>query len=145
LSAEPSGEAAALRESTKEWKGVTFSPGDADPLAGFSGTHFEIEAVMDAGSAAEEFGFDIYGGSTFVWNREERTFTGAKGVQPAIDGKVNVRVFVDTVSIEVFVNGTYVSRYIRQTPGSKAAAIVAKGGAVRFDSLKIHTLRSVWE
>lgn len=96
---------------------------------------------MDAGSMAEEFGFDIFGGSTFVWNSKERTFTGAKGVQPAIDGKVSLRIFGDTVSIEVFVNGTYVRRYIRQTPVSKAAAIVTKDGTVRLDSLKIHTLR----
>ena len=50
----------------------------------------------------------------------------------------------ERVSMEVFVNGTYVSRYIRQIPGAKPLRIVANGGAVKFDSLKVHTLKSVW-
>ena len=60
------------------------------------------------------------------------------------DGKLHIRLFVDTVSLEVFVNGIYTSRYLRQTPGLKPVRIASEGGAVRFESLKIHTLRSVW-
>jgi len=47
--------------------------------------------------------------------------------------------------MEVFVNGTYVSKFIRQTSGTKPLRLVANGGAVKFDSLKVHTLKSVWK
>ena len=47
--------------------------------------------------------------------------------------------------MEVFINGTYTSRYIRQAPGTKPVRIIANGGSVLFESLKIHNLRSVWK
>jgi fructan beta-fructosidase len=144
LWAEPSQEIAKLREKTREWKNLVIDPGDADPLADVSGGQFEIEAVIDAGSKASDMGFTIFGNSPAIWRKEGKTFSGAEGEQPPLDGKLHIRLFVDTVSMEVFVNGTYTSRYLRQTPGTKPAQIVATGGPVHFDSLKIHTLRSVW-
>ncbi|MES2924031.1 MAG: glycoside hydrolase family 32 protein [Verrucomicrobiota bacterium] len=145
LCATPSEEVAKLRDSAKEWKDLTFSSGDADPLTAVSGGQFEIEAVIDAGSNAAEMGFTIFGNSPAIWKKESQTFSGAEGKLAPVDGKLHIRLFVDTVSMEVFVNGTYTSRYLRQTPGLKPAQIVATGGPVRFDSLKIHTLRPVWK
>jgi len=80
-----------------------------------------------------------------VWKKADQSFTGAEGNQAPVDGKLHIRLFVDTVSLEVFINGTYTSRYLRQAPGKTPVNIVATGGAVHFDSLKIHTLRSVWK
>jgi fructan beta-fructosidase len=145
LWAEPSEEVSKLRESTKEWKDLVIGPDDVDPLAEFSGGQFEIEAVIDASSAASEMGFKVFGEHLAVWKKADQKFSGADGEQAPIDGKLRIRLFVDTVSMEVFVNGTYTSRYLRQTPGLKPARIVAADGPVRFDSLKIHTLRSVWK
>lgn len=145
LWAEPSEEVIKLRESTKEWKNLVIAPGDTDPLADVSAAQFEIDAVIDAGSDATEMGFKIFGDSQAVWKKDSQTFTGAEGKQQPIDGKLHVHVFVDTVSMEVFVNGTYVSRYLRQTAGTKPAQIISSGGAVRFESLKVHTLRSAWK
>jgi fructan beta-fructosidase len=145
LWAEPSEEVVKLRESTKEWKNLIIAPGDADPLADVTAAQFEIDAVIDAGSDASEMGFRIFGDSQAVWKKDTQTFTGAEGRQPPVDGKLHVHLFVDTVSMEVFVNGTYVSRYLRETPGTKSVQIISEGGPVRFESLKVHTLRSVWK
>jgi len=142
--AEPSEEVAKLRESTKEWKDLTFKEGDEDPLAGLTGGQFEIEAVIDANSQASGMGFRIFNNSEAIWKKDGQSFTGADGAQAPVDGKIHVKVFVDTVTMEVFVNGTYVSRYLRQTPGTKPARIVATDGPVKFESLKVHTLKSVW-
>ncbi len=142
---EPSAEVEALRGTTHEWSGLVLGPHSADPLADFDGGPFEIEAVIDAAATTGEAGFRIFDDYPAVWNAAEQTFTGAEGPQPAVDGKVGIRVFVDTVSMEVFVNGTYVSRYIRQMPGAKPIRIVAQGGEVKFDSLKVHALKSVWK
>jgi len=115
-----------------------------DPLADFEGGQFEVEAVIDASSPAAEAGFRIFQDHVAVWKRADQSFSGANGPQAPLDGKIHIRLFVDTVSIEVFVNGTYTSRYIRQTAGTKPVRIVANGGEVKFDSLKIHRLKSVW-
>ncbi len=145
LWAEPSDEVTKLRESTKEWKNLVIGPYDIDPLADFGGGQFEIEAVIDTNSEATEMGFKIFDQYPAVWKKEDQTFTGAEGAQAPVDGKLRIRLFVDTVSLEVFINGTYTSRYLRQTPGMKPAKTVATGGSVRFESLKIHTLRSAWK
>lgn len=145
LHSTPSKEVEALRQGTREWKDLLVEPLAVDPLADFEGGQFEIEAVIDASSPAAEAGFSIFQDHAAVWKRSDQTFSGAEGPQPPVDGKLHIRVFVDTVSLEVFVNGTYTSRYIRQTPGTKPVRIVAEGGAVRFDSLKIHRLKSVWK
>ncbi len=145
LWAEPSPEITGLRESTREWKDLDVNPGDIDPLAGFKAGQFEIEAVMDAGSEAAEMGFQIFDQAPVVWKKTDQTFSGAEGKQAPVDGKIHLRIFVDTVSMEVFVNGTYTSRYLLQTPGTSPLKIISKGGGIHFDSLKVHTLRSVWK
>jgi len=145
LWAEPSQEVTKLRESTKEWKNLTITSGDPDPLVDFSGGQFEIEAVIDADSNAAEMGFRISDEHLAVWKKSDQSFTGAEGPQPPVDGKLHIRLFVDTVSMEVFINGTYTSRYLRQTPGAKPVKIIASEGGVRFESLRIHTLRSAWK
>ncbi len=145
LWAEPSEEVAKLRESSREWKDLTFKEGDEDPLASLGGGQFEIEAVIDASSQASVMGFRVFNNVEAVWKKDGQTFTGADGAQAPVDGKIRVHLFVDTVSMEVFVNGTYTSRYLRQTPGSKPARIVATDGPVRFESLKVHALKSVWK
>jgi fructan beta-fructosidase len=145
LHAEPSREVATLRRDTREWKNLTIEPLASDPLAEFEGGQFEIEAVIDALSPASEVGFRIFQDHAAIWKPSDQSFSGAEGPQAPIDGKLHLRIFVDTVSLEVFVNGTYVSRYIRQTPGTKPVRIVAEGGSVHFDSLKIHRIKSAWE
>jgi fructan beta-fructosidase len=144
LHAEPSKEVESLRQDTKEWKDLVIAPLAVDPLADFEGGQFEVEAVIDASSPAAEAGFRIFQDHVAVWKHADQSFSGANGPQAPLDGKIHIRLFVDTVSIEVFVNGTYTSRYIRQTAGTKPVRIVANGGEVKFDSLKIHRLKSVW-
>lgn len=145
LWAEPGEEVAKLRENTKEWKNLTVAPGEADPLADVKGGQFEVEAVIDANSQASEFGFNVFNNHPVVWKKGDQTFTGAEGKQSPIDGKIHIHLFVDTVTIEVFVNGTYTSRYFRQFEGGKPVKIVNDGGSVKFESLKVHSLRSVWK
>lgn len=145
LWAEPSAEVTRLRASTKAWKDLTVGPGDADPLADFVSGQFELEAVISADSKASGMGFKVFDQGEAIWKKDAETFTGAEGRQVPVDGKLRVRLFVDTVSMEVFVNGTYVSRYLRQNAGTKPLKIVAEGGSVHFDSLEIHTLNSIWK
>ncbi|MBK1882806.1 glycoside hydrolase family 32 protein [Luteolibacter pohnpeiensis] len=145
LWAEPSKEVEKLRSETKSWDNLNWSAGEADPFADFKGGQFEIDAVIDADSPAAAIGLNLFGQNTVVWKKADQSFTGAEGPQPPVDGKIRLQVFVDTVSLEVFVNGTYTSRYIRQNPEAPAIRVVAEGGAAHFDSLKIHRIQSVWK
>ncbi|RYD32396.1 MAG: hypothetical protein EOP87_12905, partial [Verrucomicrobiaceae bacterium] len=146
LHAEPSKEALTLRTKTKEVKNLEFKAGEKDPLADYKEDLFEIEAVIDAaGTNASEAGFRLYDSHQATWKPSGQTFSDMEGAQAPVDGKIHVRIFVDRVSMEVFVNGSYHARYIRQTPGQQPIRIISEGGAVKFDSLKVHTLRSVWE
>jgi fructan beta-fructosidase len=141
---EPAEEVVGLRGETREWQDLAITSADPDPLHYFESEQFEIEAVIDLSSSASELGFRIFGAELAVWNRSDGSFTGIEIPVTPVDDKLRIRVFVDTVSLEVFVNGIYSGRYIRQTPGLRPARIVAEGGEVKFDSLRIHSLRSVW-
>lgn len=145
LHAEPTREIASLRTKTRELKNVEFKEGDKNPLGDYKEELFEIEAVIDAGTSAREIGFRLFEEFQETWKPDGQIFSDAQGPQAPIDGKLNVRIFVDRVSLEVFVNGTYTSRYIRQASGKTAIKLVADGGTMKVDSLKIHTLRSAWK
>jgi sucrose-6-phosphate hydrolase SacC (GH32 family) len=142
---EPSPELASLRGETKEWNDLTVGASAADPFADFAGSHFEVDAVIDASSPAADSGFMIFGEYPAVWKKADQTFSGMEGPQAPVDGKLHVKIFVDTCSMEVFVNGCYFGRYLNQKPGVRPLAAVANGGDVRFDSIKIHRLGSVWK
>lgn len=144
LRAEPAREIVSLREKSREWKALEVKDGDAELFKDLSGAQFEINAVIDAASSASEIGFLICGDHPAVWRKADQTFTGMEGPQEPVGGKLNVRIFVDTVSMEVFVNGSYFARYLRQKSGAPQIRVVAKDGSVKFDSLEVHTLRSIW-
>ncbi|MBC8127267.1 MAG: glycoside hydrolase family 32 protein [Gloeobacteraceae cyanobacterium ES-bin-144] len=145
LWAAPSEEVVKLRGATQEWKNLAIGPDSRDPLADFRSGQFEIEAIIDANSTASEMGFQLFDQYPAIWKKDAQSFTGAEGKQAPVDGKLHIRLFVDTVSMEVFINGTYTSRYLRQKPGTQPVKIIASGGPVLFESLKIHTLNSVWK
>ncbi len=140
---EPSPELEELRTESKVQGPFTYSAGAEDPLTEVQGRMFEIEATIDVGgTTAEKFGLRLFG-EPFVWTAATRTFSGAEGAQVVDGGKVRIRAFSDVGSVEVFVNGTYIARYLRQK--GPAAGLVAEGGGVSFEELNIHTLGSVWK
>lgn len=60
------------------------------------------------------------------------------------EGGMGLRPFVETVSMEVFVNGN-ISRYMRQPPGKTPVRLVAADGVMKINFFRIHRLRSVWK
>jgi sucrose-6-phosphate hydrolase SacC (GH32 family) len=138
LWAEPVKEIETQREPWKEWKDLSYEEGrSGETLADFKEGCYEV--------AAAELGFQIGGEHPAVWKRADQSFSGMEGAQAPVDGKLRVKIFVDTVSMEVFVNGSYVARYIRQKEGAQAVWIVAGGGAVKFDALGIYRIKPVWK
>lgn len=137
---EPSPEARGLRRRTKD--GGAGLRSDGEKIEGFRGRSFEIEAVIDLEkTTAESCGLAVLGES-IVWDRATRTLSGAEGRQAVVDGKLRLRVFSDVGTLEVFANGTYVGRYVDQRGGP--LTVIANGGEVHFDELRVHRLGSVW-
>lgn len=144
LHIEPVPEVVSLRDETKEWKDLVFKDGDQDPLADFRAGSFEVEAVIDTASTASEMGLMVFDNVPAIWRKTDQGFSGMEGPQEPVNGRLNLRLFVDTVSMEVFVNGSYTGRYLRQRDDAKPVRLIATGGEARFESLRVHTLRSIW-
>lgn len=60
-------------------------------------------------------------------------------------GKLDLRIFVDRGSVEVYVNGGHqaLSSYSYASEGPRAIRLVCESGSLTVDSLKIHHLKSI--
>ena len=60
-------------------------------------------------------------------------------------GKLDLRVFIDRGCVEVYVNDGHqvLSSYSFAAEGPRAIKLVAESGAMKIDSLKIHTLMNI--
>ncbi|WP_353566625.1 glycoside hydrolase family 32 protein [Haloferula sargassicola] len=140
---EPSKEVESLRKAIAENTDITTDGTDLGSLASIEGKSFEIDATIDLEATdAQRFGFRIFG-EPFAWDSATKTFSGAGGTQVEDEGKVHLRVFSDVGTCEVFVNGTYVARYLEQQ--APPVELIAEGGKVHFDRLSLFALDSVWK
>ena len=87
----------------------------------------------------------------------DRTRSGNVGFHPAfpgrhiaparlVDGRLDLRIYVDRSTIEVFVNGgeAVISDRIFPTGDSPAIEVFSGDPSGRFDALTLHPLRSIW-
>jgi fructan beta-fructosidase len=133
---------------------------------GISGTALEIVAELEVGAASElglkvrtgsgeetTIGIDPRAGQLFV----DRSRSGDVGFHPEFtgrhaaplavkNGRVQLHVFVDRSSVEVFAGAgeTVITDQVFPSPESRGVALYAKGGAARLISLDAWPLRSVW-
>jgi fructan beta-fructosidase len=143
--------------------------GDKDPLASrrVSGDTLEIVATFEPGTASEfglkvrkgatdetVVGYDVAAGEAFVdRSRSGRTdfnpkFSGRHaGPLPVERGRVELHLFVDRSSVEVFGNRgrTSITDQVFPSPGSDGVALYAKGGEAKLVSLDVWKLRSTWK
>lgn len=78
--------------------------------------------------------------------------SGEKGISKAPllvkqDGSLNLRIFMDTTSVEVFINDgeQVITNRIYPDPNSNQFKIFTKGGKVRINSFESWKLHSVWD
>lgn len=166
LAQRPVPELTTLRTSTKTRKDLSVGPGSANPLAGVTGTAYEIEAEITLGTA-EEIGFrlrtDTDRHTTVGYDTEaeelfvDRSASGLSDftqyfagrttapMKPT-DGRVTLRVYVDSSSVEAFgADGqAAVTSLIFPGPDADGMAFYAKGGTAHIESLKVHRLDSTF-
>ena len=63
-----------------------------------------------------------------------------------IDGKIRLHIFVDWLSVEVFINGgeTVITNRIFPDPASSDVVIFSEGGSASFTGLDFWSLKSIW-
>ena len=126
----------------------------------------EIEMTIDlAASTAERAGLKIHatedGAYTYVAYDDQigrvvvdrqAMANGDRGYRAApltdaelASGKLDLRVFVDRGSVEVYVNGGHqvLSSYSYASEGPRAIKLVAESGSLKVDSLKLHHMKSI--
>ncbi|WP_309116558.1 GH32 C-terminal domain-containing protein [Saccharothrix sp.] len=166
LAQRPIPELAALRTSTTTRNDLSVGPGSADPLTGVTGVAYEIEAEVTLGTATEigfrlrarddrqtTVGYDAETNQLFVdrsaSGRSDFTqhFAGrTTAPMQATDGRVTLRVYVDSSSVEAFgaAGRAAVTSLIFPAPDADGMAFYAKGGTARIESLTVHTLGSTY-
>ncbi|GAA0526550.1 hypothetical protein GCM10010172_03860 [Paractinoplanes ferrugineus] len=164
LAQRPVAELAALRASTTTRKNLTVRPTSANPLAGLTGTAYEIEAEITLGTATEvgfriraddtqhtTIGYDATANQLFVdrsaAGRSDFTeyFAGrTTAPMTAEGGRVTLRLYVDSSSVEAFAadGRAAVTSLIFPDPHAAGMAFYTKGGSAHIESLKVHRLAS---
>jgi fructan beta-fructosidase len=64
-----------------------------------------------------------------------------------VDGKIQLRLLVDKVSIEIFANNGRVYMPMRALPTgtAKGLQVFTKGGKTKLNSLKVREVKSIWD
>ncbi|WP_149830245.1 GH32 C-terminal domain-containing protein [Streptomyces tailanensis] len=162
----PVRELAALRTATTTRKNLSVGPDSENPLTRVTGIAYEIEAEVTLGTATEigfrlrndddqrtTVGYDAEAQELFV----DRSASGLSNFtqyfagrttapMKATDGRVTLRVYVDSSSVEAFgADGqAAVTSLIFPTPDADGMAFYAKGGTAHIESLKVHELNSTY-
>ncbi|KUO19928.1 GH32 C-terminal domain-containing protein [Streptomyces dysideae] len=162
----PAPELTTLRASTTTRKDLSVDPDSANPLAGIAGIAYEIEAEVTLGTATEigfrlrtddahhtTVGYDAEAQQLFVDRSASglsdftQYFAGRTAApMKAADGRVTLRVYVDSSSVEAFgADGqAAVTSLIFPTPDADGMAFYVKGGTAHIESLQVHRLNSTY-
>ena len=161
----PVAEMEGLREDTLDHGSVTLDM-DGEQIIADDAEAVEIEMTIDlAASTAERAGLKIHatedGAYTYVAYDgqigrvvvdRQAMANGDRGYRAApltdaelASGKLDLRVFVDRGSVEVYVNGGHqvLSSYSYASEGLRAIKLVAESGSLKVDSLKLHHMKSI--
>ncbi len=141
LAARPVPELATLRAHSRTWTAPSLDP---DPLAPVEGDLFEVKIEATVGL---EGGFTLAAfGQPIAYDARTRALRvrGVAAPLEPIDGTIQLRIFIDRASIEVFANDglAAISRSASRAPGARPLAIHAEGATIR--SIEVHDLASAW-
>lgn len=133
----------------------------ANLLGGYGAQKFDLEAVFTPGTATE-FGFKLRKGSgqeivvkydassqKFILdqNKSGKVNTGVYSMDltPTSDGKIKMRILVDTTVLEAFGNDGQAVNSVLYFPEPQSIGMeLFTNGALKVDSLKIYGMKSIW-
>ena len=136
-------------------------------LSDFSGDCYEIDAVFTPGEDTTKVGFELRKGSSettkVVYDLETETMSidrsqsgihisdvfknpDSQKVTRNADGTIDLRIYVDRASVEVFANGFAVAgaEQIFPKADSLGIRVIAEGGTAKAD-ITVYPMGSIWE
>ncbi len=165
----PIAELTPLRKPLATVKNRIVTEAQENLLEGVGSGAYEIEAVIQLPEqdAASEFGFNLRTGGdqrTVVgYNKDKQKMYVDRSASGATDfsnlfttfheaplvpsgNQVNMRIFVDESSVEVFGKDgeVVISDVILPDSARRGMSFFTKGGAVKVISLKVHALDNIW-
>ena len=146
LFSEPVGELKKLVKKERLSPPLTLKPGE-NPLSGFSGRLWDIEAQIDPGEA-ESIELDV-AGQSIVYDAKTKELKSCGKSIPALgaNGLLTLRVLADASTLEIFVDGgryTMTNCFTPAETDSSELSLTCKGGVVRVERLRVAQLRSIW-
>jgi sucrose-6-phosphate hydrolase SacC (GH32 family) len=137
----PVREIVRLHGRSQTLAGLTLRPGD-NPLSGFSGELFDIEAELEP-IDARAFGLKVRG-QPVVYSTAEKRITALGSAPLSLkDGVLHLRLLVDRTSIETFANDGEValSGCFLPPANNKTLEAFSEGGSVRVRTLRVTELK----
>jgi fructan beta-fructosidase len=143
--ATPVPELTVLRIDKRSWTDTTWSPGDR-PFGDVALDLTELLADIEPADA-ETIGFRLRG-VPVVWNRQRKELTSGNVTAPlsAEDGRLELRIFQDRGSIEVFANRGRVAVSAAAIPNddNRRLELDLTGGSIKVRCVQVYRLRSAW-
>ncbi len=145
LHRQPVEEIVNIHDYTHAWSNVPLNP-DENLLDGLTGELFDIRAEIELNDASA-VGFNIRGQDVrYSVEEEQLTFLERSGPLALQDGKIQLQILVDRISIEAFgnVGALSMTSYFLPNLDNADIGIYSEGGSATLASLKIHELKSSW-
>ena len=147
LTRTPVKELESLRAKTHELAPLTLKPDSANPLAGVRAELVELDAEFEPGDASE-VSFNVRGATiSYDAKTQELVVNGDRAPAPLRDGKQRLTIFCDRTGLEIFASGglTYVPMPFQPKADNFDIGVRANGGGVKFNTLQVHELKSIWK
>ncbi len=125
--------------------GLVVGP-STNPLADIRGDLFDLRAQFTAGPTGEVR--LVIRGMPVIYDaaKHELVCGDRRNPLPPVNGKVRLQLLVDRTSLEIFGNDglLYMPMAAKFGAEDHTLALTANGATVRFDSLEVTELRSMW-
>ena len=147
LTRTPVKELESLRAKTHELAPLTLKPDSANPLAGVRAELVELDAKFEPGDASE-VSFNVRGATiSYDAKTQELVVNGDRAPAPLRDGKQRLTIYCDRTGLEIFASGglTYVPMPFQPKADNFDIGVRANGGGVKFNTLQVHELKSIWK
>jgi fructan beta-fructosidase len=140
----PVKEIEGIYDETVTRKNMTVKPGES-PLKDIVGDLFDIEMEV-ALLKAKRFELKLNDVAIASYVRS-RCFSIDSSVGcDLVDGKIKLRILVDRMSVEVFINdgANVMTNYVMPKNRDKGLELIAEGSEIKVHSLRVTKLKSVW-
>jgi fructan beta-fructosidase len=146
LARQPVEELNTLRLYSTRRGPLRLKEGDPNPFANAGGELLELRADFEPGDASE-VSFTLRG-IPIVYDpgKGELSLNGQRAPAPLRSGRQNLIVYADRTAFEVFADDrlVYVPMPVIPSSADTTVRVSARGGTVRFSTLDLHVLRSIW-